>query len=328
MEKHPQEPVAPTPKEIRDPDFNPLKNITSRKLDKLAPDLVNFQRKVKSPDRNKHGKVYKNGEFKYSWRYASLDRLFEATQELLADCNMAVTQIPREKDVGAYELVTLLLHTTGQWIMGVTPILSDGRSNQEFGSALTYAKRYAYGSILRVAGEEDDDANAADGNTQVPTDEKPPRRKPGRPRKDQNTAPQPTATPKTAQKKAPKPKAKTQKTETSAKILIPSKHRKSGKHNWRQWARDMCQLAVKLKHPDKVFQLAELNTNHLVKCHEAAPKIHDDLLAYLNRFQTATPEPGENTDAIPTQEETKKTKGPNGSEGTGQDNAPPKDRKS
>ena len=45
------------------------------------------------------------------------------------------------------------------------PLDRGSLSWQEYGSAITYARRYALVAILGVASEEDDDGNAASGNT-------------------------------------------------------------------------------------------------------------------------------------------------------------------
>lgn len=281
---------------------SPLQDLTSPSLDKLIPDLIRFQKAVQNPDQNKTGHVYKDGKFMYSFKYATLDRLFESTQELLADCKLAITQIPREKEPTVYELVTLLLHTSGQWIKSVTPILTDGRTNQQFGSALTYAKRYAYAAILRIAGDEDDDGNAADGNQQVTGDNKPPpRRKPGRPRKTETKPPEEEK--KTARRKTKRTKRETKPGPGETKVppsekkppeikieqLIPNKHRRTGKYRWEPWAREMAKRAVSLADGERVFELAEANTEWLVMCHTEAEEIHDKLLEFFNKFYAAEP---------------------------------------
>ena len=52
--------------------------------------------------------------------------------------------------------MTRLMHASGQWIEGETPILNKDNNPQAFGSAMTYAKRYALAAIVGVATDDDD----------------------------------------------------------------------------------------------------------------------------------------------------------------------------
>lgn len=62
---------------------------------------------------------------------------------------------------GANVIVSLLLHTSGEWLRGIyklTPVKQN--DPQAEGSAMTYGRRYAKMALLGVA-PEDDDGNAA-----------------------------------------------------------------------------------------------------------------------------------------------------------------------
>lgn len=58
-------------------------------------------------------------------------------------------------------LDTRLTHKSGQWIEAEYPVCAFPAKQQEMGSALTYSRRYSMFSLVGIAGEEDDDANAA-----------------------------------------------------------------------------------------------------------------------------------------------------------------------
>jgi len=61
--------------------------------------------------------------------------------------------------------LTTSLHFENQFVSSVTPLIIGGEAgNQQFGSALTYMKRYTLAALVGVAADEDDDGNAADGN--------------------------------------------------------------------------------------------------------------------------------------------------------------------
>lgn len=106
----------------------------------------------------------------YTFDYAGLDVLIAATQPALTKYELAFFQAPT--DHGSL-LLSVLAHGPAR-IEAVSPITEWG-TPQEFGSAITYAKRYARGSILSVfpAGE-DDDAGAAAGNKTTVTQRQPP----------------------------------------------------------------------------------------------------------------------------------------------------------
>lgn len=92
-------------------------------------------------------------------RYASLSSLQEATRPILAKHGLAVTQIPQQAE-GGLIIETWLTHESGQYITSDW-FIPDNPNIQQFGSRLTYVKRYALSAILNIAGDEDDDGEAA-----------------------------------------------------------------------------------------------------------------------------------------------------------------------
>jgi hypothetical protein len=98
----------------------------------------------------------------YTFAYAPLETIIDKTRPALTGNGLAFTQTFR-----AGVLVTALLHADGGRIESEFPVQFAGQW-QEFGSALTYARRYALIAILGVATEEDDDGNHAAGNVAAP----------------------------------------------------------------------------------------------------------------------------------------------------------------
>jgi len=139
----------------------------SKDIDQLVKALALAQAKIKAPERNREVKVTpKSGGQGYSFRYATLDHIIEIVREPLTSNGLWFTQILKLDQMSStYILDTRLMHGSGQWIACQTPLLFDGGGNQQFGSALTFMRRYSLTSLLGIAAEEDDDANAADGNT-------------------------------------------------------------------------------------------------------------------------------------------------------------------
>jgi hypothetical protein len=98
-------------------------------------------------------------------RYANLQAVIECSRPALCNNNLFVIQPIRPNNAGHDCLVTILGHSSGQWIgseMKITPTKTD---IQSLGSYITYLRRYCYASIVGVYdGFEDDDGN---GNADV-----------------------------------------------------------------------------------------------------------------------------------------------------------------
>lgn len=92
-------------------------------------------------------------------KYADLAAIADATLPALNAHGLAVTQMTKARD-GALFLVTRLMHRSGQYIEGEWP-LPNG-TPQQMGSALTYARRYGWSSVVGITADDDDDANAAE----------------------------------------------------------------------------------------------------------------------------------------------------------------------
>lgn len=93
-------------------------------------------------------------------RYADLSTVVQTVTPIIAEHGLSVTQLP-DYDGDRDLLTTRLLHESGQWIeasMRLLPIKSDPQAQ---GSAITYARRYAYCAVLGIVADEDDDGQAA-----------------------------------------------------------------------------------------------------------------------------------------------------------------------
>jgi hypothetical protein len=130
--------------------------------------FVLAQGKMKSPRRNRKVTVRpKNGSAPYSFFYATLDSIMDEVRPHLAASGLGLTF----QTIGEV-CFTRLLHASGQYQeVGVPLVLHrDAETGKydytmrEYGSALTYARRYGTQLLLGLAADEDDDGNAADGN--------------------------------------------------------------------------------------------------------------------------------------------------------------------
>lgn len=99
----------------------------------------------------------------YTFAYAPLEAILDATRPALAKNGLALTQLLEGASVR-----TVLAHKSGEWIRSDAPLPTMPAKAQELGSLITYLRRYAAVSILGVAAEDDDDGNIASGHTVAP----------------------------------------------------------------------------------------------------------------------------------------------------------------
>lgn len=100
-------------------------------------------------------------------KYADLPSVIAAIKPALTEHGLAFTQIPRANPDGA-EILTILHHTSGETMdLGSLFVPSAKKDAQGFGSAMTYARRYALVSAFGVP-TEDDDGHAASSGSKAP----------------------------------------------------------------------------------------------------------------------------------------------------------------
>ena len=93
-------------------------------------------------------------------KYADLPSVWEAASSFREN-GIAITQSPMDAPDEYIVLDTQLSHISGQWMRSRLKIRVAKNDPQGYGSALTYARRYALGCMTGIVTEEDDDGNAA-----------------------------------------------------------------------------------------------------------------------------------------------------------------------
>jgi hypothetical protein len=129
----------------------------SESIKNIAGALVKFQSSVSKVAKESNNPFFKS-------KYASLANILDTIQKPLSECGLAISQFP---DGNA--LTTILLHAdSGEWMESsyVMPVAKQN-DPQAMGSAMTYARRYALGSILNLNIDDDDDGEKAMGR-QIP----------------------------------------------------------------------------------------------------------------------------------------------------------------
>jgi hypothetical protein len=94
-------------------------------------------------------------------KYSTIEDYVNAAKPILAKHGLSISQAPNLLE-GQFVLTTILMHQSGEHLVSNQPIFSAKQDAQSMGSAITYARRYAYGAVLGMAsGDFDDDGNAA-----------------------------------------------------------------------------------------------------------------------------------------------------------------------
>ncbi len=96
--------------------------------------------------------------------YADLDMILKAVRPMLTENGLSLTQDTRFSADGSTILHTRIYHATGQWVETRARILPVKNTPQEYGSCLTYNKRYSAMALLGVTVAKDptdDDAEVA-----------------------------------------------------------------------------------------------------------------------------------------------------------------------
>jgi hypothetical protein len=118
-------------------------------------------REVVTVLRTRTAVVETKGGGSYSYDYADLGDVLDAVEVPLLNHGLAISQDVTTMD-GRAAVTTWLLHESGE-CLGFGPLaLSAGQTPQAYGSAVTYARRYAILAALGLAPEDDDGQAAAD----------------------------------------------------------------------------------------------------------------------------------------------------------------------
>jgi hypothetical protein len=135
----------------------------SSSIGKLVSAWAKASSKIKAIVKDKQAKVEsrKEGGRSYSYQYADLADVLEAIEEAISEQGLAVLQTTQDRGRDGTFLITTLAHESDQWIASELKVSSIDVGPQVFGSALTYARRYAVLAALALAPEVDDDGKTA-----------------------------------------------------------------------------------------------------------------------------------------------------------------------
>lgn len=142
----------------------------SESINELLSALCKAQGKIRHAVKNNKNSFFKDHT------YADLNSIWEACRDHLTSNGISIIQSPQGTKDEMY-LVTILGHSSGQWIKSYYPIVPIKQDPQGIGSAITYARRYSLSAMVGICADEDDDAENAmgrNGKKTVANDLRPP----------------------------------------------------------------------------------------------------------------------------------------------------------
>lgn len=116
--------------------------------------LANFHKNIIQPKKDANNPFFKS-------KYVPLENVTEVIDKVAPEYGLAYAQEAlTDADKGMVGVTTLLTHESGEWIEFEPLFLkADKQTAQGYGSAITYARRYALSSAFGIASETDDDGN-------------------------------------------------------------------------------------------------------------------------------------------------------------------------
>ncbi len=123
-------------------------------LGALAKSLAAAQRVMHGAKKDSDNPAFRS-------RYADLESIWTACREPLASNGLAVIQTTEPQGLEGVTVVTTLVHESGEWIRGRYFCPCTKKDAHGFGSATTYARRFALAAIVGICPSDDDGNGAA-----------------------------------------------------------------------------------------------------------------------------------------------------------------------
>lgn len=124
---------------------------TSTSIAAIAPALAKAQGEIPTVNFDSTNPHFRS-------KYASYAAIVQASRDALSNNGLSILHSITEV-AEKMTLETTLLHSSGEWILSTTPLILSKEDMQGVGSAVTYGKRQAVTSLLKIAADEDDDGN-------------------------------------------------------------------------------------------------------------------------------------------------------------------------
>lgn len=129
----------------------------SENIEEVVKGLVKFRKQLVQPKKDADNPFFKS-------KYVTLDGVIKAIDEAIEGTGLTYTQ-EAVSEGNFVSVATYILHESGQYLFFDPLTVPTTKADaQAFGSAETYARRYALAAAFGVASDIDDDANGVSGN--------------------------------------------------------------------------------------------------------------------------------------------------------------------
>ncbi|MDT2640424.1 ERF family protein [Enterococcus dongliensis] len=129
---------------------------TSNETKNIFKALADFREVLKQPSKDANNPFFKS-------TYVTLDGVVKAIDEAIKGTGLSYSQ-EATSEGNQISVSTHVFHTSGEFISYDPLTLPTTKADaQAFGSAVTYAKRYALGAVFGVTSDVDDDGNKTSG---------------------------------------------------------------------------------------------------------------------------------------------------------------------
>lgn len=127
---------------------------TSSEIEEIAKSLCQFRKNLKQPLKDGNNPYFKS-------KYVPLENIVEVIDEALKGTGLSYTQ-QVSSDEQSVAVSTQLWHEEGEFVFyDPLKLPATKRDAQGFGSAATYARRYALSAVFGITSNQDDDGNTA-----------------------------------------------------------------------------------------------------------------------------------------------------------------------
>lgn len=99
-------------------------------------------------------------------KYADLNEVLGVSMPILNAHGLVVMQLG-SIEAGQPVLVTMVTHTSGQWIKSILPLNPAKNDPQGIGAAITYMRRYGLSALVGLTCDNDDDGETASGRGKI-----------------------------------------------------------------------------------------------------------------------------------------------------------------
>lgn len=133
----------------------------SEEINELAAALCKAQAVMKGAEKDSQNDFVaeKSPRKKNAGKYADLHAVWEAIREPLTANGLCVVQTIDFDNEKSF-LISMLLHTSGQYIKSRLPLVPDRPGCQEVGKSITYSRRYALSALVGISQYDDDGEEA------------------------------------------------------------------------------------------------------------------------------------------------------------------------